>query len=328
MNHHGETLRSAATAPTTFWQQWAIAWNRFWFQPADPATLGLIRICTGLIAFYSTLVWSRDLLTFFGDGGVLPVEYRELLFGQHAWSHFDWVQTPTAIWTVHVLGLIVIGLFTLGCWTRVTAIFTALLIISYSNRATGALFGLDQILAFLCLYLAVGNSGGAWSLDRWWKKRKLQNAQGRAGELPETGSAEPITRDIPTNIALRLIQLHLCLVYLFAGLGKLQGETWWNGQAIWYSIASYEYQTLDLTWMADWMWFVSLMTLLTVFWEVTYAALVWPKLTRPFVLAFAVITHLGIGIAMGMMTFGLVMLVANLAFVPAPVIRKLFWKIG
>jgi hypothetical protein len=105
------------------------------------------------------------------------------------------------------------------------------------------------------------------------------------------------------------------VVYLFAGLGKCQGETWWNGEAIWGAVASYEYQTVDMTFMADQMGWVAVVTLMTLVWEVSYAALVWPRLTRPIVLALAVPMHLGIGMCMGMMTFGLIMLVANLAFV-------------
>ncbi len=295
-----------------YWRKWIASWDQFWFQPTDPATLGLIRLCTGMIVFYSMLVWSGELLTFFGEQGVLRPEYRSMLLGQPAWSHFDWLHSPNAVWIAHGLTLLIVGLFTFGCCTRVTAVLTALLVISYSNRATGALFGLDQIMAFLCLYLAIGNSGGAFSIDQWRRRRAARDSDHEVA----------IVKDVSSNIAIRLIQLHLCVVYLFAGLGKLQGDTWWNGQAIWYSIASYEYQTLDLTWMADWMWLVSLITLGTIIWEVGYAALVWPKLTRPLMLGMAVFTHLGIGVAMGMMTFGLVMLVANIAFIDAATIRR------
>lgn len=283
---------------------WISAWNEFWFQRRDPATLGLIRIFTGLLVLYSQYVWGRELLTFFGPNAALPAEYRSLLFENYAWSHFDWVTSATAMWTVHWIGLVVVALFTLGCWSRVTSVLTAMLVISYCNRATGTLFGLDQLLAMLCLYLAIGNCGGAFSIDRWWQQRKSTDT-----------NLKSVNSDVPTNIATRLIQLHLCLIYFFAGLGKLQGETWWNGQAIWFSVASYEYQTWDLTWLADHLWLANLLTLVTVFWEVTYPALVWSRLTRPVVLAIAVLTHLGIGLAMGMMTFGLVMLVANVAFV-------------
>jgi hypothetical protein len=66
------------------------------------------------------------------------------------------------------------------------------------------------------------------------------------------------------------------------------------------------------------------MTHFTVLWELTYPALVWPSLTRPWVLLLAVFVHLGIVIALGMPTFGLVMLIGNLAFVSPKTIRKVF----
>jgi len=73
---------------------------------------------------------------------------------------------------------------------------------------------------------------------------------------------------------------------------------------------------------------VNAITLATLFWEVAYAALIWPRLTRPLFLAMAALVHLGIGLAMGMMEFGLAMLVANLAFVPAATWRGLLPDAG
>src|SRR5205823_1112765 len=46
-------------------------WNRFWFTPSDPATLGLIRILAGSMLFYTHLIWSLDLESFFGTPGWL-----------------------------------------------------------------------------------------------------------------------------------------------------------------------------------------------------------------------------------------------------------------
>jgi hypothetical protein len=128
------------------------------------------------------------------------------------------------------------------------------------------------------------------------------------------------------NISLRLIQVHMCIVYLFAGLGKLQGETWWNGQAIWGAVANNEYQTLDLTWLAAHMGLVNLITYGALFWEVSYPFLIWPKLTRPIWLAMAVAVHAGIGLAMGMITFGLIMIFGNMAFLDSASVRR--WIAG
>ena len=67
--------------------------------------------------------------------------------------------------------------------------------------------------------------------------------------------------------------------------------------------------------MHEFMWLINLLTFLTVAWEISYAFLIWHKLTRPLFLLMAVFVHLGIGLAMGMFTFGLIMLYANVAFI-------------
>jgi hypothetical protein len=304
-SEHGGRLRG-------YFSNWSDAWNSFWFRPRLPETLGLIRIFVGSVVLYTHLVWTVELSTFLGSDGLLTSEYRQLLFGSSlAWSHLDWFPSPLALMVVHVLGLIVIAMFAAGIWSRWTSVLTALLVISYANRGTGALFGLDQINTFLCLYLAVGNCGGAFSVDAWLAFRRGQGA-GQGGSLADT----------LTNIATRLIQIHMCVVYFFAAIGKLQGNTWFNGEAIWGALASYEYQTLDLTWLANYMPIVALLTLGTLFWELFYVALIWPRLTRPIMLAIAVPIHLGIGICMGMLTFGLIMLAGNFAFVEPEWIRR------
>lgn len=295
----------APTCGPTFARQWSVAWNQFWFRPTLPHTLAVMRILTGMMVLYTLAVWTIDFDAFIG-GEVLSPSYRGNLFqnsteAMWAWSHFDWLPAVLMM-PAHGLAMIAVVCFTIGWQTRVFAWVTAALVISYANRATGALFGLDQILAFLTLYLAISRSGDVMSVDR-----RLSNAR------QDSDAAVP--RRCRNTIATRLMQIHLCIVYLFAGLGKCQGETWWNGEAIWGAFASYEYQTLDMTFMADQMPLVAVATMLTLAWEVGYAALIWPRLTRPVMLAIAVPMHLGIGVCMGMMTFGLVMLIANLAFI-------------
>ncbi len=283
-----------------YFSQWFELWDRFWFTPRDARMLGLFRIIVGLMLIYTHAVWSLELETFFGNDAVLPKEYRAgLVPGQSfLWSHFDWVGQG-ALWPVHILGLLIFAAFTCGFQTRVTGVLSALLVISYANRTTGAQFGLDQINAFMAMYLAIGPSGQQFSLDRW---------------LNKTDKAP--SESVGANLAIRLIQVHLCLVYLFAGMGKLQGEYWWNGEAIWGAIANLEYQTIDLTFLAEHMWLVNIITFTALTWEVAYPFLVWPRLTRPLFVGMAMLVHLGIGLCMGMMTFGLIMAIANLAFVP------------
>ncbi len=297
------------------WNTIADDWNRFWFLPRTAETLAVMRILTGAVLFYVHAVWTFDLETFFGASSVIPSDFRDLLTDgrSYAWSHFDWFDSPLWLWGSHVVALLVLAMFTAGLWTRVTSVLAYLFVVSYANRATGALFGLDQIDAFLALYLAISNCGSCYSLDQW---RHRAAGQGRG-----------VAPTVANNIATRLIQVHMCIVYLFAGLGKLQGTTWWNGEAIWGAIASYEYQTLDLTWLCDYMWLINILTYVAVAWEISYPFLIWPRLTRPVFLTVAVLIHLGIGTSMGMMTFGLIMLIGNLAFVEPSWMRRLLQRL-
>ena len=296
----------SATTPTEEWfSSWGTAWNNFWFTPTSAHALAIIRILTGALAFYTLLVWSIDFDGFI-NGGLISPEYRDLLHrtpleSAMSWSHFDWIGASLRM-PVHIVGLVIVALFTLGFYTRVTAILTALLVISYSNRAMGALFGLDQMLAMLTLYLAISRCGDALSIDSWRAKRK---------------SADKKSASVMNSIATRLIQVHLCIVYLFAGLGKCQGDKWWDGEAIWGAIANHEYQTVDMLWLSEHMGLVAVITMVALFWEIGYAALIWSRLTRPVMLLLAIPMHLGIGICLGMVEFGLIMLVANIAFIPA-----------
>jgi hypothetical protein len=120
----------------------------------------------------------------------------------------------------------------------------------------------------------------------------------------------------------------MCIIYLFSGIAKMQGEPWVLGDASWLSFAMYEYQSrlhaFDMTWTASHPWLLNIMTHATVFWELTYCALVWPALTRPWVLLMAIFVHAGIALFLGMPTFGLVMLIGNLAFVSPKTVRKFF----
>ena len=54
----------------------------------------------------------------------------------------------------------------LGAFTPVTSVLAYLITISYSSRAPIANYGLDQINGMAALYLAIGPSGRALSIDR------------------------------------------------------------------------------------------------------------------------------------------------------------------
>jgi hypothetical protein len=286
-------------------------WDRFWFTPVDPATLSLIRVLAGAMLLYTHAVWTINLEDFFtADGWLMPDAVSAFHRGMYSWSYFWLIKTPTQLWIAHIAALVVFTMLTLGIFTRIVAPLAAIATLSYIQRVPGALFGLDQINALLALYLCIGPSGARYSVDAWLKKR-------RAGEGSQV---EPSTT---ANIAIRLIQLHMCIIYLFAGTSKLMGLAWWNGIAMWFALGNYEYQSLDMTWLANWPLMISLLSHVTIVWETFYCVLIWSKRWRPVMLLLAIPLHMGIAVCLGMVTFGLVMLIGNLAFVSPNLIRRL-----
>jgi hypothetical protein len=291
----------------------AEAWNEFWFAPADPTLLGVIRILTGLMLLYTHAVWGLVLERFFGPKSWLSPELvRALQEGEYIYS-FWWLVpgNSTAIWVAYGLSMLVLALFTLGLWTRLTSILSLVVVVSFAHRAPEAMFGLDQINGMLTLYLAIGPSGAALSLDRLLRSRRAGTAALRPS--PSVGA----------NLAIRLINVHMCVIYLFAGVSKLQGESWWTGEAMWRALANLEYQTADMTWLAWHPWLVNLMTHICILWEISFCALIWRPRIRPFVLIGAVVLHAGIGACLGMWTFALIMLVGCASFLPAALVREL-----
>lgn len=318
-------MMAAISAARDYFAEVWDSWNDFWFSPTNPSTLSAIRVLAGAMLLYTHLVWSFNLTGFFGPDGYLPQSLMKELHTdfndpdgpgplpateQLMWSHFNYVHSPKLIWTIHSAALAVYFCLMIGFFSRTMAVLAYLLAVSYANRITpGAYFGLDKINCMLALYLMLGPCGARYSVDRLWRLRRGNS------EVPASSMA---------NFAIRLIQIHMCIVYLFSGIGKIQGEPWVTGDASWLSFAMYEYQSLDMTWMWKHPLLLNFMTHLTVFWELSYCALVWPALTRPWVLALAVIVHGGIALFLGMPTFGLAMLIGNLAFVSPKTVRKFF----
>jgi hypothetical protein len=279
-------------------------WDRFWFTPADPTLLGLIRVLTGLMLVYTHAIWGLALHDFFGAHAWLnETLVRSIQADQYAYS-FWWLVPARWAWSVHAASLAVLVLFTIGYKTRLTSVLALVVAISYAHRVPEALFGLDQINVMLTLYLALGGAGQALSVDRWLAARR-----GGAGTSSPAAS-------VSANLGLRLINVHMCVIYLFAGISKLQGEAWWNGEAMWGAFANLEYQSADMTWLAQYPRLIELATHICVLWEMTFCVLVWKPRWRPLVLAGAVALHIGIGACLGMWTFGLIMLVGCASFLP------------
>ena len=296
-------------------------WERFWFSRVDPTLVGVLRILTGLMLLYTHAVWGLRLHEFFGSHSwTSPGLVQQLHDSQFAFSYLWWVNDDWLVAT-HLLAFLVLLAFTCGLFTRITSVLTFVVLVSYANRAPAALFGLDQINAMLTLYLAIGYlatppESRSLSLDHWrWTRRRAAQ-----GTLPNTLHGPPPSAG--ANFALRLIQVHMCVIYFFAGISKLRGDAWWDGEAMMLAFSNEEYQSIDMLWTAGHPWLLSIMTHTTVLWEVSFPFLIWRPRWRPLMLLVGCLLHLGIGAFLGMWTFGLIMIVGYSSFVPTSLVAS------
>jgi predicted DCC family thiol-disulfide oxidoreductase YuxK len=310
-------------------------WGGFFFTPADPTALGIIRMATGLLAFWSLLVLGLDLLDYFGSDGWAEPSAVRASQRPLAWSF--WFLVPDAgLRLAWLASLAVLASFTVGLFSRTTAVLAWVIVVSTVRRVPVALYGFDQVISPLTLYLAAtGASGQAVSLDRFLRRWRLaRSTAGAPAAAPERAGgadrrASPGEPAVPrptvsANLALRLIQLHLLVIYGMAGLGKLQGPSWWNGMALWGTMTAGEFVALDFTPMARWPQVINLLTHASLALELLYPILIWIRITRPLMLLGAVSLHVGIALmSPGLTEFTLAMLAANLAFVPATWLRRL-----
>jgi len=307
----------------------ARGWSRFFFLPADPTPLGLIRVAVGLLGFWSLFVIGLDLHAYLGSQGWSDATNAYEAMPPFGWSLWFFVPDPMlrAAW---LASLGVFALMTLGLFSRTTSVLAWVVIVSTVRRIPIALFGFDQILSTLALYLAAsGASGQAVSLDRFLKR--YREARLNAAIVRPKG-ARVVSPDAPgrpgatvsANLGLRLIQLHLAFIYGMAGLAKLQGPSWWTGMALWGTMTAGEFAWLDFTRLAAWPMVLNVLTHGSLALEIAYPILVWFGATRPLMIAGAVLLHLGIAlVSPGLAEFGLAMIAANLAFVSGRWLRGL-----
>lgn len=309
-------------------------WNTFFFAPSDPTALGLIRVGTGLLALWSLFVLGLDLHDYLGsDGWAEPSAIRA---GQRPLVWSLWFAVPDGGLRLAWAGcLAVLAMWTIGLFSRTTAVLSWVIVVSTIRRVPIALYGFDQVLSPLCLYLAVtGASGQAVSLDRFLRRWRQSRAAAAAsvGARPSGAPPRRVFPDDPpvpastvsANLALRLIQLHLLVIYGMAGLGKLQGPSWWNGMALWGTMTAGEFVVLDFTPLAGHTWLINAMTHASLALELLYPILIWVPITRPLMLVGIAGLHTGIAVmSPGLTEFTLAMLTANVSFISGRWLRGL-----
>jgi hypothetical protein len=175
------------------------------------------------------------------------------------------------------------ALFVMGKHTRLAALI-ALLAFLAAETSTVTHDGGDNVLRLLLLYMVF-----------MLENHQFEKSKGIAVFLH--------------NVAVLVSIVQICILYFVAGTTKLQGADWVNGTALYYVMH------VDL-FSANWTWLRQLMKNPIAVTAATYSAMVY-QIGFPFMLnnrfhlpwlMLGLSFHIGIVVAMGLTTFGTIMI--------------------
>jgi len=294
------------------------AWNRFWFTPSDVFPCCLLRIFVGLAGLYYLMSFNSDLTVWFGPDGLVTTQTvrsltasvpGELAASSFHFSYLNWFHSPTELRVVHVVGLAVLTMFTVGLFTRISSVLAFIAVLSYVQRAPMLTGQFEAVLLMMMFYLCLSSSGEYLSLDQL-RKKKINHA------------VEEPSHSWTATVCLRLIQVHLALFYLVTGLSMWGLDTWWLGDATWWLLARSGARLADLTFLYQFPLLLNCWTHSVVAFVLLFAVLVWLELARPILTVASVVVWSSLALITGLVPYCILMIVGNIAYARAETLRS------
>jgi len=263
--------------------------------------LALLRIGSAAVALGQALVvWRhRDMLL--GEHGLVPWEITATyvdpwlptladVASAIAFTGLSASAVVAAMLLLHMAG----ALFMLvGLHTRAAVIFAWATYLPLHHSGFFFTYGIGDIVLVALFYSMFMPVGRAWAFDS-----RLRPRPPRAG-----GDAA---------WSVLVLRIHVSVMYLGAGVSKLVGVHWWDGEAIWRALSLPQFQQFDPTPLAAFPLVLQAAAIGVTFTQLLYPFVVWTRARVVIVVACELI-HLGIAIFLGLWLFSAMMMVLNAA---------------
>jgi HTTM domain len=288
-------------------RRWRKRLMEFLFPAETDKWLAVLRIGLGLqVTVYALFLKSDWHYLFAGTGkGLVSRELGEAIVS------FDSPFIPKLGWLVAlgdyvnireetVLSVAWACLLVAGCCLLLGLFCRAAAIVGWfvhlcAAQSGGLLsYGADNFMTMGLFYLMLSPLPDRFSLDH---------------RLVKTKSKDPQL----LGFWRRVLQVHLCLVYFFGGLGKSLGSGWWDGSNLWRALTRAPFDIISPDILIRFKYLLPILGISIVLIELGYVFFIWMKKTRFIWLVCIVGMHIAIGLTMGMYLFALVMIVLNLA---------------
>ncbi|HEV8542569.1 MAG TPA: DCC1-like thiol-disulfide oxidoreductase family protein [Verrucomicrobiae bacterium] len=286
------------------------AWSRFFFEPESPLPIALYRILLGLLVLANQALLYPDVLNWYGVHAAVSFQVAPDVSGGTGFNIFRWLpHTDRMVWLVYSLSCLSPVTLMLGLFSRVSAALVFLTLTTLHHRNPVMLNSGDTFLRIASFFVIFSQAGAALSIDRL-----VALARGK-----ESGPPKP-----RAPWAMRLIQLQLAFLYLYAFIWKAMGPMWLAGTAVYYTSRLLEFRRFPVPYVYDHFWTIKLWSWGTLLVEFSLGVLVWIKELRYWVLLAGVLLHLGIDYSMNIPLFAFIMISAYVTFVEPADLRRFF----
>jgi len=289
--------------------------QHFFTQPLPVETLGFFRIAIAAFALAQLLVLLPDWMRLFGPEGILPWQVSDALNTKN---------TPTLSWvanifsaagissevTVYILTIIyALSLISLmaGIYTRVAAVLSWICHMILNSTGHMMAYGVETFTHIALFYCMVLPTGAGFSIDK--KRGKYKNVPGYL-----------------ITLSIRLIQLHLAIMYCASGIEKALGTQWWNGEAIWMSLQQDQFHQFNTSWLAQVPIIPELLGWITLAAEILFPIGIYWRHTKKIWLIAIIGMHFFILVFLGLHLFGSLMILLNISIWGHHCFPRLFKK--
>lgn len=118
------------------------------------------------------------------------------------------------------------------------------------------------------------------------------------------------------NLAVWGLIMQICLVYLVSGIAKTADQNWISGDALTMisSVKHYSHPLISSNPLP--LWLNRPLNYLVMFYQVLFPCLIWIKAIKKPLLLAGILMHIYIALVMGLVWFGLIMIIAYTCFWP------------
>lgn len=290
--------------------------KRFFLAPSTGEPLAFFRIAIALLGLVQGgwLVGSISLL--YGPEGLIPWSVSSGIVDPFM-PQLSWLKplaTATGIGAVNLVYALMgiylcsLGALLIGKFTRYAAFIAWAIQFTFINTGFMGAYGVETFMHIALFYCIVMPVGEMFS----WDKLSLQT--------------KPVESEWNT-LSIRVLQLHLCLVYVASGVEKAMGVQWWNGEAIWQTLMQGQFARFDMQWMASYPLVAKVIGWSTLLLEIGYPFYIWWRRSRPYGYVAVVLLHASIAFFMGLQLFATIMIIFNTAAFGWPYLTKAYYSL-